>query len=141
MTCTLSFTQLNAMEIMIIFTASCLVTVQDLLLFFFSAIYILIMSKIAFPAITVAASNPPKLVFSLNLRFACDVLLGTVVGLFFSLVYIFGGIVAGQKADVLAAAPHVFFALCTDFLGERDVQFTQAFAAYQSFRPYFLQYA
>ncbi|GLJ41690.1 hypothetical protein SUGI_0862890 [Cryptomeria japonica] len=104
----LSFTQLNAIAIMIIFAASDLVTLQDLLLFFFSAIYILIMSKFAFPATAVAASNPPKPVFSPSRLFVCYVSLAAVVGLVFPLVYIFGGIAAGHKAGILAAAPHVF---------------------------------
>ncbi|GLJ20321.1 hypothetical protein SUGI_0368950 [Cryptomeria japonica] len=79
------------------------------------------MSKIASLAITVATSNPPKPVFSRSCLFDCYVSLGTVVGLVFPLVYIFGSIVAGHKADVLAATPHVFFVLCIDFLGERDI--------------------
>lgn len=110
---TLSFTQLYVLVLIVVFSASGLVCLEDVTFVLLSCVYIFIVSKVAFPDISgtsrVRAYGKTRL-------FTLYVGTGGVVGLLLPLAYIFGGFVEGDKKGVEAAAPHVFLLSCQVFL-------------------------
>lgn len=109
----LSFTQLYVLVLIVVFSASGLVCLEDVAFVLLSSVYIFIVSKVAFPA-TSATSRVRA--FGKTRLFTLYVGTGGVVGLLLPLAYIFGGFVEGDKKGVEAAAPHVFLLSCQVFL-------------------------
>lgn len=109
----LSFTQLYVLVLIVVFSASGLVCLEDMAFVLLSSIYIFVVSKVAFPATT---ETSRARAFGKTRLFALYVGTGGVVGLFLPLAYIFGGFVEGDKKGVEAAAPHVFLLSCQVFL-------------------------
>eukprot|EP01018_Ginkgo_biloba_P034220 Gb_07902 [translate_table: standard] len=105
----LDFTQLNVLVLIIVFSASGLVSVEDLGFVLLSSIYVYMMSKFVFPSM---ASQIPPNVFGEGRVLGIYVWVGGLVGLFLPLVYIFGGFAEGDRKGVEAAAPHVFLLSC-----------------------------
>ncbi|KAF3649960.1 hypothetical protein FXO37_18706 [Capsicum annuum] len=99
-----SFRQLNMLAIIIVFSSSGMVSLEDFSFVLFSLIYIFFLSKIAFPKIS-PQTNPP--IFN-NKILNLYVSVGALIGLFLPIAYIFEGIYEGDKEGIKAAAPHVF---------------------------------
>ncbi|XP_077223696.1 uncharacterized protein LOC143857188 [Tasmannia lanceolata] len=102
----LTFRQLNALAVIIVFAASGMVSPEDFAFTIFSPFYVFFLSKIAFPSLT---STPYPLVFGENNKLlSLYVWIGALIGLFLPIGYIFEGIFEGDKEGIKAAAPHVF---------------------------------
>lgn len=98
-----TFRQLNALAVVIVLSASGLVSSEEVGFVFFSAFYIYFMSRVAFPARAGEAEAP----FSGGIQSVYAVA-GAVIGLFLPIAYILQGIVEGDTEGIKAAAPHVF---------------------------------
>ncbi|CAA0409325.1 unnamed protein product [Arabidopsis thaliana] len=102
-----SFRQLNILAIIIVLSASGLVTIQDFIFTILTLIYFFFLSKLIFPP----HNNPNRdapLTSSTNKIFRIYVTAAGIVGLIIPICYIFEGIVEDDKNGVSAAAPHVF---------------------------------
>lgn len=101
-----SFNQLNALAVIIILSASGMVSIEDFAFVVFSLIYMYFISKVAFPHRSPAVDPP---VFGAkNKILGIYVFIGAVIGLFLPIAYIFEGIFEGDKEGIKAAAPHVY---------------------------------
>ncbi|XP_073021289.1 uncharacterized protein [Primulina eburnea] len=101
-----SFRQLNALAVVIVLSASGMVSIEDFAFVLFSIIYMYFISKVAFPP---TSSTADPLVFGPKNRIlGIYVFVGAVIGLFLPIAYIFEGIFEGDKEGIKAAAPHVF---------------------------------
>ncbi|GAV79312.1 hypothetical protein CFOL_v3_22777 [Cephalotus follicularis] len=101
-----SFRQLNALAVIIVFSASGMVSLEDFAFVILSIIYMYFMSKVAFPNIHPSKESyvfDPK-----NKVLRLYVLVAAIIGLFLPIAYIFEGIFEGDKEGIKAAAPHVF---------------------------------
>lgn len=102
-----SLRQLNALALVIVFSASGMVCIQDFAFVVFSLIYIYFMSKVAFPTHLSPSTQTP--VFAENNRLlGFYVFAGAVIGLFLPIAYVFEGVFEGDKEGIKAAVPHVF---------------------------------
>ncbi|XP_019178031.1 PREDICTED: uncharacterized protein LOC109173193 [Ipomoea nil] len=102
----LSLRQLNVLAVMMVLSASGMVSMEDLGFVVFSIIYLYFISKAAFPQTT-----PPWTgsVFGQNNRtLRLYMLTSAVIGLLLPVAYIFEGIVEGDKEGIKAAVPHLF---------------------------------
>ncbi|XP_068639216.1 uncharacterized protein [Aristolochia californica] len=118
----LTFRQLNALAIMIVFAASGMVGPEDFAFTFFSLFYVFFLNKVAFPA----SSPHAEQVFGNSKLLPLYVLIAAFVGLFFPIVYIFEGILEGDKEGIKAAAPHVFLLSSQVFM--EGVTFSRRFS-------------
>ncbi|KAL6127144.1 hypothetical protein ACLB2K_075187 [Fragaria x ananassa] len=101
-----SFRQLNALAVIVVLSASGMVSPQDLAFVLFSIAYMYFISKVAFP---VQSSIKDPAVFSpQNKILRLYVLLGAIIGLVLPIAYIFEGIFESDKQGISAASPHVF---------------------------------
>ncbi|KAK6135234.1 hypothetical protein DH2020_031006 [Rehmannia glutinosa] len=101
-----NFRQLNVLAVVIVLSASGMVSAEDFAFVIFSVIYMYYLSKVAFPP-TSPHSHPP--VFGeKNTILTVYVSVAAVIGLFLPIAYIFEGIFEGDKEGIKAAAPHVF---------------------------------
>ncbi|CAA3000535.1 uncharacterized protein LOC111393240 [Olea europaea subsp. europaea] len=101
-----TFRQLNALAVIIVLSASGMVSIEDFAFVIFSIIYMYFMSKTAFPA---TSSLPhPRVFGETNKILSIYVFFAAVIGLFLPIAYIFKGIFEGDKEGIKAAAPHVF---------------------------------
>ncbi|XP_050385432.1 uncharacterized protein LOC126801970 [Argentina anserina] len=101
-----SFRQLNALAVIIVLSASGMVSPQDLAFVLFSVAYMYFISKVAFP---IQSSIKDPTVFSpQNKILRLYVLVGAIIGLLLPIAYIFEGIFEGDKQGISAASPHVF---------------------------------
>ncbi|XP_077239755.1 uncharacterized protein LOC143880668 [Tasmannia lanceolata] len=120
----LTFRQLNALTIIIVFAASGMVSPEDFGFTFFSILYVFFMSKFAFPTLN---KMPDPLFFGEKNRFlSLYVWIGAIIGLFIPIAYIFEGILEGDKEGIKAAAPHVFLLSSQVFM--EGVTFSQRFS-------------
>ncbi|KAL4574817.1 hypothetical protein LXL04_021655 [Taraxacum kok-saghyz] len=102
----LSFNQLNALALIVVFSASGMVGVEDFAFVLFSFFYMFFISKVAFPTLS---SNPDPPVFADHKRLlTVYVSVGALIGLFLPVIYILHGVLEGDKEGIKAAAPHVF---------------------------------
>ncbi|KAM1020811.1 hypothetical protein ACFX15_041236 [Malus domestica] len=101
-----SFRQLNALAVVVIFSASGMVSPQDFAFVVFSMIYMNFISKVAFPALS--PSKDPTVFNPKNKILRLYVLTGAIIGLLLPIAYIFEGIFEGDKEGISAASPHVF---------------------------------
>ncbi|XP_042484459.1 uncharacterized protein LOC122064763 [Macadamia integrifolia] len=102
----LSFRQLNALAIIVVFSASGMVGIADLAFTVLSLIYVFFLSKVAFPLL--GSSPDPPVFGQSNKTLNLYVSFAAVIGLFLPIAYIFEGILEGDKEGIKAAAPHVF---------------------------------
>ncbi|KAK9724651.1 hypothetical protein RND81_05G089800 [Saponaria officinalis] len=102
----LNFRHLNSLAIMLITSATGMITLQDSGLVIFSTIYIYFLSKFSFPKQSNTQEQP---VFNQKSKILSTyVLFAAILGLFLPILYIFEGILEGDKEEIKAAVPHVF---------------------------------
>ncbi|CAL9008709.1 unnamed protein product [Prunus brigantina] len=102
----LPFWQINALAVIIVLSASVMVSPGDFAFVLFSFIYIYFLSKFAFP--TLPSSKDPQAFNPQNKFLRLYALLGVIIGLVLPIAYIFEGIIEGDKQGIKAATPHVF---------------------------------
>ncbi|XP_004309197.1 PREDICTED: uncharacterized protein LOC101311634 [Fragaria vesca subsp. vesca] len=101
------FWQLNCLMVMVVLSASGLVSPQDFAFVVFSIIYLFFLSKFAFPKLTDPMEEPP--VFNPESYLVrLGPLFGGIIGIVIPIAYIFEGFIEGDKEGIRAAAPHVF---------------------------------
>ncbi|CAM6119544.1 unnamed protein product [Calypogeia fissa] len=101
----LSVIDLQLVAFILVFSASGLVPVLDLVFPIFLSGYAFFLSAFVFP--TYGASKPPD-VFRGNRAFQLWVVMGTAIGLFLPLAYVLGGFAQGDTIAVRDAASHLF---------------------------------
>ncbi|KAL6320576.1 hypothetical protein AAG906_008576 [Vitis piasezkii] len=103
----LTFRQLNALAVIVVFSASGMVSIEDFVFVVFSYIYIHFISKVAFPPPPNASTQ--ERVFDPNNKFlSLYVFIAAIIGLILPIAYIFHGILEEDKQGIKAASPHVF---------------------------------
>lgn len=102
----LSFRQLNCLAVVIVLSASGMVSLEDFAFVIFSLIYMYFISKVAFP--TLQPSREPPVFNPQNKVLLLYVFIGAIIGLYAPIAYILEGILEGDKEGIKAAAPHVF---------------------------------
>lgn len=92
----------------VVFSASGLVPLADILFPLAITLYCVIISMIVFPRY----KNAELSVFTGNRLFQLYVAIGTVIGLFLPLAYVLGGFARNDQQSVRAATPHLFLLSC-----------------------------
>ncbi|XP_074281715.1 uncharacterized protein LOC141606471 [Silene latifolia] len=101
-----TFRQLNSLAFMLVLSASGMISLQDFTVVIFSTIYIFFLSKFSFPKQSITQEQP---VFNQKSKILTTyILFAAVIGLFLPILYIFEGILEGDKEGIKAAVPHVF---------------------------------
>ncbi|KAK7357312.1 hypothetical protein VNO80_16596 [Phaseolus coccineus] len=101
-----SFRHLNCLAVIIVLSASGMIGPQDFAFVAFSVVYVLFLSKVAFPSLHSSREGP---IFNpQNKMFALYIFVAAIIGLFAPIAYILDGIFEGDKEGIKAAAPHVF---------------------------------
>lgn len=98
--------ELQLVAFIMVFSASGLVPLLDLVFPAFASAYLFALSRLAFPAH--GKTNAPPEVFQSSRLFRFYVVLGTTIGLFFPLAYVLGGFARGDDHAVRSATPHLF---------------------------------
>lgn len=102
----LAIRHIYALAVVIIFSACGMISIGDFSFVVFSIVYIIFLSKFAFPPLSLSPEPP---VFSeKNQLLGYYVLFAAFIGLIFPIAYILEGIYSGNKEDIMAAVPHVF---------------------------------
>lgn len=103
----LGFRHLNSLAVMVVLSASGMVSIEDIAFVVFSLIYLYFLSKIAFPTIPNRPVDPP--VFGEKNRIlGLYVLFAALIGLLVPIAYIFEGVFEGDQEGIKAASPHLF---------------------------------
>lgn len=97
--------ELQLVAFVLVFSASGLVPLLDLLFPALVSIYLLALARFAFPSHGSGGSQP---IFHGSRFFQAYVIVGTIVGLFLPLAYVLGGFGRGDEHSVRAASPHLF---------------------------------
>jgi len=100
--------ELQLMGFIVVFSASGLVPLIDILFPIVISIYSVFLSKLVFPRY----KNAELQVFTGNRAFQIYVVSGTIVGLFLPLAYVLGGFARNDQESVRAATPHLFLLSC-----------------------------
>ncbi|KAK7270479.1 hypothetical protein RIF29_23653 [Crotalaria pallida] len=131
----LSFRQLNCLAVVIVLSASGMVSFEDFAFVVFSFIYMFFISKVAFPPLHPSSKEPP--IFNpQNKVLGLYVFIGAIIGLYAPIAYILEGILEGDKEGIKAAAPHVFLLASQVFM--EGVAFSDRFSApIRAFVPVF----
>ncbi|KAI3762480.1 hypothetical protein L1987_52910 [Smallanthus sonchifolius] len=109
-----SFRQLNALAVAVVLSASGMVTLEDFAFVIFSFFYMYLLSKFAFPTLSPSHNHP---VFNNNNRILMVYsFIGSGVGIFLPVAYVFEGVIEGDKEGIKAATPHVFLLASQFFL-------------------------
>ena len=96
--------ELQLVAFVLVFSASGLVPLLDLAFPAFVSIYILALSRFAFPSY----GSGPQQIFHGSMLFQAYMIVGTTVGLFLPLAYVLGGFGRGDEHAVRSASPHLF---------------------------------
>ncbi|GAU25396.1 hypothetical protein TSUD_70490 [Trifolium subterraneum] len=96
--------ELQLVAFVLVFSASGLVPLLDLLFPVFVSIYLITLSRFAFPTYCRVSQT----IFHGSKLFQAYVIVGTIVGLFLPLAYVLGGFGRGDKLAVKSASPHLF---------------------------------
>ncbi|KAM7272458.1 hypothetical protein ACFE04_027121 [Oxalis oulophora] len=104
----LTFRQLNALAVIVVLSASGMISPEDLAFFLFSIAYMYLLSKIAFPLPQSPSIQDTQIFDPNNKVLKLYVLVGAIIGLLLPIAYIFQGIFEGDKEGMKAASPHVF---------------------------------
>ncbi|KAL9670215.1 hypothetical protein QQ045_007766 [Rhodiola kirilowii] len=102
--------ELQLVAFIMVFSASGLVPLLDLIFPAFVTAYLFLLSRIAFPShgrTTTTDTSTPEL-FQGSKMFRMYVVLGTTIGLFLPLAYVLGGFARGDDHAVRSATPHLF---------------------------------
>lgn len=98
--------ELQLVAFIMVFSASGLVPLRDLIFPAFATAYIIVLSHLAFPAH--GKTSESLEIFQGSRFFRFYVIVGTTVGLFLPLAYILGGFARGDEHAVRSATPHLF---------------------------------
>ncbi|KAL2510362.1 hypothetical protein Fot_34009 [Forsythia ovata] len=98
--------ELQLVAFIMVFSASGLVPLLDLVFPAFASAYLLALSRLAFPAHGKISESPE--IFQGSRMFRFYVVIGTTVGLFMPLAYVLGGFARGDEHAVRSATPHLF---------------------------------
>lgn len=109
--------ELQLVAFIMVFSVSGLVPLIDLVFPVATTIYLLVISRLAFPPLhskldparSPAASSE---IFRGSTLFQVYVVVGTTVGLFLPLAHVLGGFARGDDAAVRSATPHLFLLSC-----------------------------
>jgi hypothetical protein len=100
--------EMQLMAFIVVFSASGLVPLVDILFPLIISLYSIVLSAVVFPRY----KNAELVVFQGNRLFQGYVVLGTVIGLFLPLAYVLGGFARNDQESVRAATPHLFLLSC-----------------------------
>ncbi|KVH97884.1 uncharacterized protein LOC112523253 isoform X1 [Cynara cardunculus var. scolymus] len=103
--------ELQLVAFIMVFSASGLVPLFDLAFPAFTTIYLLLLSRLAFPNSS-TTRHRSEIIFQGNRLFRAYVILGTTIGLFLPLAYVLGGFARGDEHAVQSATPHLFLLSC-----------------------------
>ncbi|KAE9601339.1 hypothetical protein Lalb_Chr13g0296731 [Lupinus albus] len=98
--------ELQLVAFVLVFSASGLVPLLDLVFPALVSLYILLLSRFAFPSY--GSGGPQSPIFHGSMFFQAYVVVGTIVGLFLPLAYVLGGFGRGDEHAVRSASPHLF---------------------------------
>lgn len=109
--------ELQLVAFIMVFSASGLVPLIDLAFPVAATLYLLAISRLAFPPLhsrldAAASSAAAQEIFRGSKLFQVYVVLGTTVGLFLPLAHVLGGFARGDDAAVRSATPHLFLLSC-----------------------------
>ena len=105
--------ELQLVAFILVFSASGLVPILDLIFPAFATLYILALSQFAFPSHESSSSSSfQQEIFKGSKLFRMYVIVGTAVGLFLPLAYVLGGFARGDEHAVRSATPHLFLLSC-----------------------------
>ncbi|XP_008804031.2 uncharacterized protein LOC103717428 [Phoenix dactylifera] len=122
-----SLRQLNALAVVIVLSASGMVSAADIAFALFSLVYLHLLSSAAFPRSSSSSAAPDPPIFGFrNPLLAIYVSVGALLGLLLPIAYILDGVLAGDKEGIKAAAPHVFLLAAQVFL--ENVTFSGRFS-------------
>lgn len=99
--------ELQLVAFIMVFSASGLVPLLDLIFPAFASAYLLVLSRLAFPSLGHVASESQE-IFQGSRFFRLYVVVGTTIGLFLPLAYVLGGFARGDEHAVRSATPHLF---------------------------------
>ncbi|KAK9276572.1 hypothetical protein L1049_006107 [Liquidambar formosana] len=99
--------ELQLVAFIMVFSASGLVPLLDLIFPAFTTVYLLILARFAFPAHGSVSSESNE-IFQGSGLFRFYVIVGTTIGLFLPLAYVLGGFARGDEHAVRSATPHLF---------------------------------
>ncbi|XP_010538154.1 PREDICTED: uncharacterized protein LOC104812598 [Tarenaya hassleriana] len=102
--------ELQLVAFIMVFSASGLVPLLDLLFPAFVSVYLLVLSRLAFPSHGLTSTSPE--IFRGSKLFRLYVVSGTAIGLFLPLAYVLGGFARGDDHAVRSATPHLFLLSC-----------------------------
>ncbi|CAN6248333.1 unnamed protein product [Urochloa humidicola] len=123
--------ELQLVAFIMVFSASGLVPLIDLAFPVATTVYLLVISRLAFPPLHSklhpAAPSASQEIFRGSKLFQVYVVVGTTVGLFLPLAHVLGGFARGDDAAVRAATPHLFLLSC-QILTENVVGSLDAFS-------------
>lgn len=121
----LSFRQLNCLAVVVVLSASGMVSPEDFGFVLFSVIYMYFISKVAFPSHP-SKEQPP--IFTQQIKILkIYVFIGAIIGLYAPIAYILHGIYEGDKEGIKAATPHVFLLASQVFM--EGVAFSNGFSS------------
>ncbi|XP_006653329.2 uncharacterized protein LOC102715576 [Oryza brachyantha] len=108
--------ELQLVAFIMVFSASGLVPLIDLAFPVATTVYLLLLSRLAFPALhsklPPSSASSSHEIFRGNSLFQVYVVLGTTVGLFLPLAHVLGGFARGDDGAVRSATPHLFLLSC-----------------------------
>ncbi|KAJ8476374.1 hypothetical protein OPV22_020101 [Ensete ventricosum] len=105
--------ELQLVAFIMVFSASGLVPLFDLVFPALSTFYVIALSRLAFPSTGSGASGGGgRELFRGSRAFRAYVVVGTTVGLFLPLAYVLGGFARGDDHAVRSATPHLFLLSC-----------------------------
>lgn len=99
--------ELQLVAFIMVFSASGLVPLLDLVFPAFASAYLLVLSRLVFPAHGSVSSGSQE-IFQGSRFFRFYVVVGTTIGLFLPLAYVLGGFARGDEHAVRSATPHLF---------------------------------
>lgn len=99
--------ELQLVAFIMVFSASGLVPLLDLVFPAFASAYLLVLSRLVFPAHGSVSSGSQE-IFQGSKFFRFYVVVGTKIGLFLPPAYVLGGFARGDEHAVRSATPHLF---------------------------------
>ncbi|XP_010241874.1 PREDICTED: uncharacterized protein LOC104586367 [Nelumbo nucifera] len=120
----LTYKHLNALAVVIVFSVTGMVSIEDFAFVIFSLIYVHFLSKFVFPLLT-PSPEPPTLGVS-NKLLGIYVSISALIGIFLPIAYILEGILEGDQEGIKAAVSLVFL-LCSQIFME-GLTFTDRFS-------------
>lgn len=100
--------ELQLVAFIMVFSASGLVPLLDLIFPALASAYLLLLSRFAFPSLGTTSSSSDETLFQGSRLFRLYMVAGTSIGLFLPLAYVLGGFARGDQHAVRSATPHLF---------------------------------